>query len=214
MTREEIINQIKKRKQGNYSTNTRVENKVSENNKNSLFRNTLYKLLISSIILLLTLIIIKSEPSIKDVLKSNIYDNNMSFMMINNLYNKYLGDIIPFQNMFNTQNTVAVFNENITYNDINDYQDGVILSVSDNYLVPIIESGLVVFIGQKDDYGYTVIIQGIDGVDIWYSNIEDINVSLYDYVSKAKPLANASNNELILVFNKEGEYLEYDEYIK
>lgn len=214
MTREEIINQIKKRKQGNYSTNTRLENKVRENNKNSLFRNTLYKLLISSIILLLTLIIIKSEPSIKDVLKSNIYDNNMSFMMINNLYNKYLGDIIPFQNMFNTQNTVAVFNEDITYNDINDYQDGVILSVSDNYLVPIIESGLVVFIGQKDDYGYTVIIQGIDGVDIWYSNVEDINVSLYDYVSKAKPLANASNNELILVFNKEGEYLEYDEYIK
>lgn len=213
MTKEEIIKQIKERKQ--ISTSNKKEIKTINGLKyNDLIRMILYKLLFSAVLLLLTLIIVKNDPTIKEVLKENIYDNNISFMLINNIYNKYLGTIIPFQNFFPLDSTIEVFNENLTYKEIIEYSDGILLSVSDNYLIPVIESGLVVFIGNKDEYGYTIIIQGIDGVDIWYSNVEDINVSLYDYVTKAKPLAHAIDNELILVFNKEGEYLSYDEYIK
>ena len=80
-------------------------------------------------------------------------------------------------------------------------------------MVPVIESGIVVFIGDKDDYGKTVIIEQVDGVDTWYGNVDNINVSLYDYVSKGEFLAEA-NNSFYMVFQKDGKYLNYKDYIK
>lgn len=44
--------------------------------------------------------------------------------------------------------------------------------VSNNYLVPTLESGIVVFMGEKEGYGKTIIIEQINGIDVWYSNIE------------------------------------------
>ena len=66
--------------------------------------------------------------------------------------------------------------------EYNSYYDGYKLIVNNKYLVPIIESGIVVFIGDIDNYGYTIIIEGIDGVDIWYANVENTSLKVYDYV--------------------------------
>ena len=49
--------------------------------------------------------------------------------------------------------------------------------------VSLIQSGIVVYVGEKDNLGNTVIVQGVDGIDVWYSNLGNVNVSLYDYVS-------------------------------
>ena len=73
----------------------------------------------------------------------------------------HFGDILPFQNIVK-DNTKLVFNENLVYEDASVYKDGVKLKVDSNYLVPIIESGIVVFIGEKDDYGKTVIIEQVE----------------------------------------------------
>lgn len=51
-------------------------------------------------------------------------------------------------------------------------------------MVPTLESGIVVYIGEKEDYGTTVIIDQIDGVEVYYSNITVENLKLYDYVEK------------------------------
>ena len=51
-----------------------------------------------------------------------------------------------------------VFNEQLTYNNKESYLDGVKLKLENN-LVPINESGIVVFIGEKEGYGNTIIIQ-------------------------------------------------------
>ena len=78
-------------------------------------------------------------------------------------------------------NTVRIYSCGPTvYKDASIYKKGVKLNVDDNYLVPIIESGIVVFIGNKDDYGKTVIIEQVDGVNVWYGNIDNINVSFSD----------------------------------
>ena len=112
------------------------------------------------------------------------------------------------------ENTKLVFNENLVYKDTNIYKNGIQLNVEKNYLIPVIESGIVVFIGNKDDYGKTVIIEQTDGVSIWYGNVDNINVSLYDYVSKGEFLGEAKGDLFYMVFQKNGEYIKYEDYLK
>ena len=64
------------------------------------------------------------------------------------------------------------------------------------------------------NYGYTIIIEGIDGVDIWYANIENTSLKLYDYVKKGNYLGETKNNNLYLVFEKNQEFLKFEDYIK
>ena len=106
-----------------------------------------------------------------------------------------------------------MFDEKLTYEKANIYKDGVELKVDNNYLVPTIESGIVVFIGNKDGYGNTVIIEQINGVDVWYSNINAKDIKLYDYIEKGKLLGEVVDQKLYMVFQKDGKILDYKEYI-
>ena len=75
-----------------------------------------------------------------------------------------------------------------------------------------LNSGIVVFIGEKENYGNVVIVQGIDGVDIWYGNITNVNLSLYDYVEKNSILGSSSDDHIYFVIQKDNNYLDYEEY--
>ena len=72
---------------------------------------------------------------------------------------------------------------------------------------------MVVFIGNKEGYGNTVIIEDLDGVYNWYGNIDNTSLKLYDYVDKGT-LVGEVNNTLYLVFSKGDKYLNYEEYLK
>ena len=67
---------------------------------------------------------------------------------------------------------------------ISKYKDGAKLTVKDNYAVPVMDSGLVVFAGEKEGYGMTIVVQRPDNVEVWYANLDNANMSLYDYVKK------------------------------
>ena len=58
------------------------------------------------------------------------------------------------------------------------------LIVEDNYLIPVIESGVIVFLGEKDNYGQVVVIEGEDGTTITYGNLKNNDLKLYDYIQK------------------------------
>lgn len=90
--------------------------------------------------------------------------------------------------------------------------DGVSLKVSSDYLVPVINGGLVVFVGEKEGYGKVIIIEQEDGIDCWYGNLDNVNVNLYDYVEKGSLLGSVSE-ELYLVFKNKGEIVSYEKYI-
>lgn len=168
------------------------------------------KTLITVVITLIVLILIKSSSKFKTIFYKKIYENNLSFTYFENIYNKYIGSSHIFDKVLKTE---TVFNDQLSYKKINKYNDGAVLTVSSNYLVPINESGIVVFIGDKENYGNTVIIQRIDGVDEWYGNIDNVNVKLYDYVTKGDLLGEA-NKKLYLVYKKDGNILNYEEYLK
>ena len=194
-----------------------MDNNVSKFMKNkskpkkNIFISILSKLLICFILVIGCLILMKRNPSFKTFMEDKVFKDNLSFAYLNNLYNKYLGNILP---SYKTEDTEEVFNEKLEYKNYSIYHDGYKLEVSDKYLVPIIESGIVVFTGEMDNYGNSVIIEGIDGVDIWYGNLDNVSVKMYDYVMKGNFLGEAKDSNLYLVFEKNQEYLKFEDYIK
>ena len=169
------------------------------------------KILLTGVILLFGTLIINKDEDTRALIFNNIYNKTISFASIKNIYNKYAGSVIPFEKIVKTK---EVFNEKLIYNEITNFNRGVKLSLSNNYLVPIIDDGMVVYIGDKDDYNKTVIVENKDGVNILYGNMDKINVKLYDYVNKNDVLGTVKNNTLYLVFNKGDEYLDYKEFLK
>lgn len=188
-----------------------LEKNKPEFNFKLFMKRLLSKVLICSIIFLVGLIVVKIDNNNKQVIKNFLYDNNISFASLNNLYKKYIGDILPFESKKN-DDLKSVFNEELQYSSSSIYKDGVALSVTNDYLVPILESGIVVFIGDKADYGKTIIIEQTDGIKVFYGNITNINVNLYDYVSKGEFLGSSNGNTIYLVFQKDEGYLDYKEY--
>lgn len=188
---------------------------LSKNKSKKRFSSFLYsvfiKLLICVLIVVSVLIVVKIDKKSSGKISSFLYDNNISFARINKWYNEHFGDILPFGSEAKDSIT-PVFSESLEYENANIYKDGVSLSVSSSYLVPVLNDGIVVFCGEKEGYGLVVIIQQSDGVDVWYGNIENCNVKLYDYVSKGEFLGEVNSN-LYLVFQKDGKYLDYKEFI-
>lgn len=174
-------------------------------------RNFITRALITVIIFLIGMILVKSDSSIKNCILKQVYDTNFKFTKIKSVYEKYFGNILSVDKLAIDEK--QVFQESLSYQKANSYLDGVKLKVSENYMVPVLESGIVIFMGEKDGYGNTVVIEQVDGVDVYYSNISTDGIKLYDYVEKGKLLGEAQDEKLYLVFQKDGSYLDYKEYI-
>lgn len=189
--------------------------KPSNNRSNHLKRkvvNLLSRTLLTIILFLVCIILCKSNTDIKTEIYQHVYNTNFKFASFHTIYKKYLGNVIPLDT-FMGKTEKEVFNEKLSYQDSSIYKDGVKLTVSDDYLVPILESGIVVYIGEKDHYKNTIIIQQINGIDVWYGNIKNSNVKMYDYIEKGSLLGETDGNFLYMVFAKEGKFLNYKDYI-
>lgn len=188
--------------------------KKNSNKKNKFMlyiKNISERLLLSVLIFLIMAISIKKINGAREFITKKIYTDNISLAKIKNLYDKYLGGIIPFDTK--DKNNQMVFKDTLNYKSKSKYLDGVELTVDNKYLVPVIKSGLVVFIGSKDDYNNVIIIQGEDGIDIWYGNMETVSVKLYDYIDAGSLLGEVKDDKLYLVYSKNGEILNYEDYL-
>ena len=174
-----------------------------------LSKRIVSKLLLSIIFLLVSIILINKNNNVKEFYQKNIYTNSWSFTKFNSLYNKYFGSLVKDYQVPDTSN---VFNETLSYSHIEDYLNGSILSVSNNYMVPVIESGIIVYLGDKDALKNTCIVQGVDGVDIWYSNIDISKLTLMDYVNKGEFLSTTLSDKLYLTLERGNEYIKYEDY--
>ncbi len=101
------------------------------------------KTLIVIVLFLGVLISVKIKPSFKSVIKKYLYEDNLSFATFNSFYDKYLGGVLPFKK---SDPIKTVFNEKLEYEEVSLYKDGCKLKVSNNYLLPVLESVIIVFI--------------------------------------------------------------------
>lgn len=171
------------------------------------------KLWICCIIFLVLAILSKTNLQYKEKIKKYLYQDHLDFSLMKDFYHHYLGGIFPLTNITKYQ-TNYVFNEKITYQEIEPYQEGAMLKVSKNYLVPNSKEGIVVYLGKKEKYGYTVIIEGDNQVDYWYGNICNIMVKMYDQVPKGSYLGESCDEKIYFVVTKKNKTLNYQDYLK
>ena len=134
----------------------------------------------------------------------------MEFTKINKWYQDKFGKILP---SVDNESTLVFSDANVTNSKYEKYLDGVKITYDKNNPIAILMGGIVVFIGDKDNYGKTVIIQGNDCINYYYGNITNINVNLYDYLEKDTLIGESLDNYIYLVLEKDGQYLNYEEYI-
>lgn len=153
--------------------------------------------------------IIFTNTSDKNLLlyKEYVLTESLPFTKVKGWYEELFGEVLP-----SNDNAQTVFDGKLVYKEISDYQNGERLTVSSKSLVNSLASGIVVFSGEKDGFGNTVIIQGIDGADIWYGNLENISLNLYDYIEVGTVIGNTVDEYLYLVIKKDNEYIKYEDY--
>lgn len=183
----------------------------SDNKFNSFSKKLISKFLISLILFILFLIGNKVSLEFKPKFYNIVYNETFSFAEFKGWYNENFGEVFPLNNLF--PNDVKVFNESFVYDSANLYKDGVALKVTNQYLVPLLNSGVVIFLGEKEDYGNTLIVQQENGIDVWYSNINFGDIAMYDYLEKGSYIGEANGDTIYLLFQKDGKFLDYKEYI-
>ncbi len=178
--------------------------------KTNIFQSeAMTRVLIAIIFVLISTIYIYWSEESKEMVKKNLFETSLSFTAINDWYEKEFGKVIPID--LNKGTTPVTKNSN-DFLEATPYQNGVSVKVSKDTAMNALNSGIVVFIGEKENYGNVVIVQGIDGVDIWYGNITNVNLSLYDYVEKNSILGSSSDDHIYFVIQKDNNYLDYEEY--
>lgn len=182
------------------------------NKKNNFLYKFFIKTFICLIIFLSLAIVCKKNNEYKEKIYNYIYQSNLDFSMFKKIYNKYLGGVLT-KTKEEIQNDNYVFNESIKYDSFTKYESGVKLSVSNNYLVPNLKKGIVTYIGKKEKYDNVVIIQDEDGVDNWYGNICNTALKVYDNIEKNDYIGESCSDYIYLVFFKDNEFLDYNDYI-
>ncbi len=183
----------------------------SKNKKsnNKYFKNFTVRFMICTIMLFIILIISKQNTKFKDFIKNKLFSEEFNFSIFNKYYNKYvvnpiskLTDDIMVFNIDNNSNNIEVIEED----------DKVKIKTNTNE-VKVVQSGIVVYIGVKEDSGNTVIIQQSDGTDCTYSNLDNINVNMYSYQTKDSILGTYSDY-YYLYFEKDKKSVNYKDYIE
>lgn len=178
--------------------------------KRTYISNLITRILLLIVFVLFLLIINKYNHALTLEFKNDLFNKSFNFIKINKISQKVLGkDVFYYQK---NSDTSLVLSSNFDSNLKEKYYEGEKMNVSTNLPIGSISSGVVVYIGDKDNYGNTVIIQGVDGYNIWYGNIKDINVGLYDYVEKQNLIGAADGDFLYLLIEKDNKYYSYDEY--
>lgn len=163
------------------------------------------------IVLFLTVLILTKNTSFKDKLYEFVYSYNFSFLEIEEFVKKNFGSIIPSNK--NYKDTEMVSSEKLEYKKLTEIDDGVLLEVDKNSLITSLESGLVVYIGEKEEYGKVLILEQVDGTEAWYIGVNLNEFKLYDYIEKGTILGESSDTEIKLLFKKNKEGVDYKTYL-
>ena len=139
--------------------------------------------------------------------KEYVLTESMPFTKIKGWYEDLFGEVLP-----NSDNNKMVMSGHLVYKSIDKYLDGEVLTLNNNTLINNLTSGIVVYSGEKEGYGNTVIVQSVDGADIWYGNITNVSVKLYDYVEKDKLIGEVNGDKLYLVIKKDNNFIKYEDY--
>ena len=195
-------NKLKRERYVDGSSNTSNINKENLPFKLKYAKNLISRVLITVIFVLGSIIFTNVSDDNKALYQKYVLEDSLEFTKINELYQRIFGDVDITKK--DNPDSEVVFGD-VTYTNIEPFKNGV-------EAISVIASGIVVFIGEKEDLGNTIIIQGNDGVDIWYSNITENDIKVYDYVEAGSILGSSNSENIYITINKDGEFINYEEY--
>ncbi len=181
-----------------------------DNNKIKYLKHLITRILISLILIICIATYIKIDDDNSSLVDKYLFKDNLKFTKINKWYQDKFGNIVP--NI--KDNSLYVFSNNIKENEYTTYKDGVKINYQKNSPVTLLNGGIVIFIGEKEGYNNTIIVQGNDGIDYTYGNITNVSVNLYDYIEKDTLIGEALDNYIYLILEKDGQIMNYEEYLK
>jgi len=208
MTPEEIIKKNKEKRKKYYSNESKETSDLNPRLK--YIKGLISRTLIAIIFVLASIIFTNVSTKNKEFYKEHVLENSLEFTKINNWYQKHFGNVDITKK---EPSSTTVFNT-IKYSNIESFKNSSKLTVGMNEVVNVITSGIVVFIGEKEDLGNTVIIQGNDGIDIWYSNITDTDLKVYDYIESGSIIGTSNSDYIYITIYKDGKTISYEEYKK
>lgn len=170
------------------------------------YLNSLFKRSLISISLLVGISLTLKLGYGYDLFYKLINDTKVDYYYINSKTKYIIGNIFGKKEQFVSSNKLL-------YKQIEEYENGYKLYTEPHYVINNIKPGVVIFIGNKDNLGMTVIVESTSGVCYWYSNIEYISVNLYDYIDENTIIGSTIDDYLILTLSKGKEYLSYEENI-
>lgn len=169
---------------------------------NNIFKKILSKLFTIVIFTMIVITLSNTSPKFKSFIVDKVLNSTIDFSFVNKLSNKVT-------NVFKTSNnTLPVVKEE--NNRKERYKDGIKYIVNKGASVNIKDSGIVTYIGNKDGYNNTVIIQQSNGYYAWYGNIKE-EVKLYDYIESGSKIGSSLTSEYYYVLLKDNKPVNLDE---
>lgn len=169
---------------------------------NNIFKKILSKLFTIVIFTMIVITLSNMSPKFKSFIVDKVLNSTIDFSFVNKLSNKVT-------NVFKTSNnTLPVVKEE--NNRKERYKDGIKYIVNKRASVNIKDSGIVTYIGNKDGYNNTVIIQQSNGYYAWYGNIKE-EVKLYDYIESGSKIGETLTNEYYYVLLKDNKPVNLNE---
>ena len=169
---------------------------------NNIFKKILSKLFTIVIFTMIVITLSNMSPKFKSFIVDKVLNSTIDFSFVNKLSNKVT-------NVFKTSNnTLPVVKEE--NNRKERYKDGIKYIVNKGASVNIKDSGIVTYIGNKDGYNNTVIIQQSNGYYAWYGNIKEV-VKLYDYIESGSKIGETLTNEYYYILLKDNKPVNLNE---
>lgn len=165
----------------------------------------LFKILISACLFLIVGIIFQ-QTSIKEldpvrVVIKDVMESEFQFASVSKWYEDTFGKplvFLPNQNKDNEedkQGGYALPANAVIVEEFDNDNQGVTIQTSMNEPVRAIDEGLVTFSGNLDGYGNLVRVQLPDKSEIWYGQLSEIKVHVYQSVKAGDVIGIVSNNE-------------------
>ena len=169
-----------------YKKGYETNNKKSSN----IIKSFISKLLTIIIFTMIVITVSNYSEKFRNFVINDVLSNSMDFSIINKFTSK-------FTNIFKSEDgTTLVSSNNIKEEK---YLDGIKYLVGDNESVKIKSSGIVTYIGKKDGYNNTIVIQQSDGYYAWYGNVKE-SVKLYDYIESGNVIGSASGEYYYVLY--------------
>ncbi len=214
--RHQVNNKIAMQRQTRTSINNASNNEQSIEKANSFFDRFILRTLIATFLLFGLIVNTKLNILPENININDKIQTNANIYPLFNWYESTFGDVIPISEQNDTMQVFSPLNTLLT----KPFGNGVLVELDSFTPVQSFTDGLIIYIGDNDEYGKSVIVQTKDGNEYIYGNLESTNLSLYSRIyegtiigaAKVNPLS-PQNNQLYLAIRKDGVYLNLSDVI-